>query len=207
MKKRKLKKNVIFILITIILVAGIYSSYKLFFDTNEVKEVKILHKIKEYGYELKDSKSARYKKMFYELEKILKKSTVDEKAYVKKITNMFIYDFYTLDNKTAKTDVGGTDFIYKEILGNFLENAENTFYKYVESNIYNQRKQKLPSVDKIKISSVKTEEFKYGDKTDEEAYIVNVSWNYTDSKYDDYQKEATLVFIHNGKRLDLVELK
>ena len=207
MKKRRLKKNVLFILIAIVLVAGAYSSYKLFFDTNEVKEVKVIHKIKGYGYELKDSKSAKYKKMFYELEKILKKSPVDEKEYVKKISKMFIYDFYTLKDKTAKTDVGGTDFVYKDIRSNFLENAENTFYKYVESNIYNQRKQKLPTIDKIKIKSVEKDEFKYGDDTDEEAYFVEVSWTYTDSEFDDYQQEATLVFIHNGKRLDLVELK
>ena len=37
--------------------------------------------------------------------------------------------------------------------------------------------------------------------------IVNVSWTYTESKYDDYQNKATLVFIHDGIKLSLVELK
>ena len=95
MKKRKLKKKTLRILIILIIACGLFCSYKLFFDNNEVKEVKVIHKIKGYGYELKDSKSLRYKKMFYELESILKKKPVNEKKYVKKITNMFIYDFYS----------------------------------------------------------------------------------------------------------------
>ena len=89
MKRKRLKKNVLYISILAILASGIFCTYKLFFDTSEVKEVKVIHKIKEYGYVLKDSKTARYKKMFYELESILKKKPVDEEKYVKKITKMF----------------------------------------------------------------------------------------------------------------------
>lgn len=40
---------------------------------------------------------------------------------------MFIVDFYSLSDKTAKTDVGGVDIVQPDILNNFLENAENTF--------------------------------------------------------------------------------
>ena len=145
--------------------------------------------------------------MFGELEEILNEKTVDEEKYVNKITQMFIYDFYSLDDKAAKTDVGGVEFVYQPILENFLQNAENTYYKYVESNIYNDRKQELPEVDEVTIKSVEQESYTYNETKDEKAYKVNVSWTYTDSKYDDYQKEATLVFIHDGIKLSLVELK
>ena len=145
--------------------------------------------------------------MFGELDKILKKDPVDEEEYVKKITEMFIYDFYSLNDKSTKTDVGGTDFIYGNILENFLSNAEDTYYKYVESNMYNDRKQELPVVDEIKIDSVEQTEFAYGEETDEEAYEVTVSWTYTNKEFNDYQKEATLIFIHDGIKLSLVELK
>ena len=120
---------------------------------------------------------------------------------------MFIYDFYSLNDKTAKTDVGGVDFVYSEITDNFLENAEDTYYKYVESNIYNDRKQALPIVSDITIDSVEKTEFAYGKKTDAEAYKVNVSWGYTESAFDDYQKKAELIFIHDDKKLCLVELQ
>ena len=97
--------------------------------------------------------------------------------------------------------------MYSTVLDNFLKNAEDTYYKYVESNIYNQRKQKLPTVDKITIDSIDNTTFTYSDTTDKEAYEVKVSWTYTSEDFSDYQKEATLIFMHKGKKLSLVELK
>lgn len=208
MKLKKKPKIILITLIVIIVLSLIGTAgYKQFFSNNKVKEVKIINTIKKYGYQLKDSKTKKYKEMFMELETILKKDPVDEEKYVKKISEMFIYDFYSLEDKVAKTDVGGVDFIYEPISNNFLENAENTYYKYVESNIYNDRKQDLPVVDEIKINSIKTEEFAYEQTSDEKAYKVNVSWTYTKPEYDDYQKEATLIFIHDDIKLSLVELK
>lgn len=207
----KLKKKPKRILITILVLAAIaaiaFVGYNVFFGKQEVKEAKVLKTIKEYRYTLKDNKTKRYQEMFGELDKILKKDPVDEEEYVKKITEMFIYDFYSLNDKSTKTDVGGTDFIYGNILENFLSNAEDTYYKYVESNMYNDRKQELPVVDEIKIDSVEQTEFAYGEETDEEAYEVTVSWTYTNKEFNDYQKEATLIFIHDGIKLSLVELK
>ena len=207
----KLKKKPKRILITIIVIATVvaigFVGYNIFFGQPEVKEAKVLKTIDKYGYTLKDNKTKRYQDMFGELDKILSKDPVDEEAYVKKITEMIIYDFYSLEDKTAKTDVGGTDFIYSESLSNFLENAEDTYYKYVESDIYNQRKQKLPAVDKITIESEEQTEFAYRETSDDSAYDVQVSWTYTDSDFDNYQSEATLTFIHEGIKLALAELK
>ena len=205
--KRKPKIILITLLIVIIISCIGLVGYKAFFNKPEVKEVKILNTIKEYGYQLKDTKTKKYKEMFAELENILQQDKINEEDYVKKISEMFIYDFYSLDDKVAKTDVGGVDFIYQPIMTNFLENAENTYYKYVESNIYGDRKQELPIVDEITINSVDTEEFAYEKTKDEKAYKINVTWTYTKADYDDYQKEATLIFIHDGKKLSLVELK
>ena len=119
---------------------------------------------------------------------------------------MFIYDFYSLKDKTAKTDIGGVEFIHPDILENFLQNAQNTYYKYVESNIYNNRNQKLPTVDTIKIEEIKQTSYEYNDTKDENAYEVKVTWTYTDSSFSDYQQEATLIFVHVDKKLCLVEL-
>ena len=120
---------------------------------------------------------------------------------------MFIYDFYSLEDKTEKTDVGGVDFVYKPALENFLVNAQDTFYKYVESNIYGDRKQELPVVDTITIDAITNRPYAYGEKNDEKAYVVKANWTYTKEQFATYQKSAQLVFIHEDKKLSLVEIK
>ena len=181
--------------------------YKTLGEHSEVKAVKIENSIEKYGYNLKENKPKSYKEMFKELENILKDATVDEEAYVNKIAEMFIYDFYSLNDKTAKTDVGGLEFVHSAALENFIQNAEDTYYKYLESNIYNNRKQNLPVVSNISIDSTEQTQFAYGNENDENAYMVKVSWDYTDSNFSDYQKEATLIFVHEDFKLSLVELK
>ena len=181
--------------------------YKTLGEHKEVKAVKIENSIDKYGYNLKENKPKAYKVMFKELENILKDATVDGDAYVNKIAEMFIYDFYSLNDKTAKTDVGGLEFVHSAALENFIQNAEDTYYKYLESNIYNNRKQNLPVVSNISIDSTEQTQFAYGNENDENAYMVKVSWDYTDSNFSDYQKEATLIFVHEDFKLSLVELK
>lgn len=205
--KKSIKKVIIVIVIIIALIAIIFIGKKLLPQKENIKEPKVLNTINEYNYVLKDNKSKKYQASFKELSKILSEENVDEVAYVNKITEMFIMDFYSLIDKTSKTDVGGVDIVYPDILENFLKNAENTFYKYVESNIYNNRNQKLPEVEKVTIDSTEVIPFTYGTTTDDNAYEVKASWNYTTTDFSDYQQEATLVFIHQDKKLYLVELK
>lgn len=206
--KKKVKKIIIGVVVVALLVLLGFVIYKSVTNKEpEVKEVKIVSKIDEYGYNLKENKPQAYKDMFKELEEILKAKEVDEEAYGKKITEMFIYDFYSLEDKDAKTDIGGVDFVYPEIRENFLQNAQNTYYKYVESNIYGNRSQKLPVVKDIEVSSFEKAPFAYGEKTDENAYTAAVTWDYTDATFNTYQKSATLKFIHDGKKLCLVELQ
>ena len=207
--KKKARKTILLILIVaLVILLGIVILKKLNTeDSDSVKEIKVLDKLDDYGYSLKENKTAAYKDMFNELKKILNEEKVDEEAYVKKISEMFIYDFYSLDDKTAKTDIGGVEFVYGGILENFLQNAQNTYYKYVESNIYNNRNQLLPVVKDIEVTNVEQKAFGYGSEIDEEAYTVDVTWDYTNTEFSSYQKEATLVFIHDGKKLSLVELQ
>ena len=204
-KKTKIALIISIILIVLITIGIILITNKP--KTKEEETIKVINKVDKYGYQLKETKSKRYKKMFEELKEILQEETIDEEKYVSKITEMFIYDFYTLDDKTAKTDIGGVDFVYKDVLENFLINAQDTFYKYVESNIYNNRNQQLPEVDTITINAISNETFAYGTKNDDNAYIINVSWTYTSEDFSSYQNNAKLVFIHDENKLCLVELK
>ena len=205
--KKKAKRLIIVLLVIIVILLGVLSLGDKFGNKTKVQEVKIVNEIDKYGYNLKDTKTKKYHKMFDELKKILSEKEVNEEEYVKKISEMYIYDFYSLNDKTAKTDIGGVDFVYPDALQNFLLKAEDTYYKYVESNIYGNRNQSLPTVKEIEIKDVKQEVFAYGDKTDEKAYIVDAEWSYTDPEFSKYQTKGTLVFIHDDVKLWLVELR
>lgn len=170
------------------------------------KEVKVLKSIDEYGYNLKENKDEAYKKLFKELEEILRNDQVSDEAYVKKLAEMFITDFYSLESKSSKADVGGVDFVHPSVKQNFLQNAENTYYKYVESNIYGERKQKLPVVSKVVIDSITATEYAYND-TKSTGYEVKASWEYKDPAFSSYQSSATLTFVKEEKIYYLVELR
>lgn len=204
--KKKVKRFLIIFLIIIVAAVGGFVFYEMT-NTSKVtiKKATVLNEIKEYGYTLKSNKSKAYKKEFANLATILNSDTVDEEAYLKSITKLFILDFYTLSDKVANTDVGGVDFIHTDAKTNFLEKAEDTIYKYVENNMYGGRRQDLPTVQDVTIEDIQNVSFTLNKETDTNAYQVTVSWTYTEEN--DYQNKASLTFAHEGKKLSLVEMK
>ena len=121
--KLKKKVNRYLIIGSVLLVAGagvlVYDiSFK---PKTTVKKATVLTEIKEYGYTLKSNKSKAYKDEFNNLAELLKKDKVDEEEYAKELTKLFVLDFYTLSDKVANTDVGGTDFVHTDAKNNFLE--------------------------------------------------------------------------------------
>jgi len=206
----KLKKGPKIILVCAILLISIAAALALYIKFNpkpvKVDEVKILNTIEKYNYNLKDNKPKRYEKLFRELEKILTAKEVDIELYANKISEMFIYDFYSLEDKSTKTDVGGVEFLHPDVIPNFLVNAEDTYYKYVESNIYGDRVQKLPVVDEMIINATEKTTYIYNNQ-EYEAYKVNIAWTYTSEEFSEYQNDAVLYFIKDDIKLYLVELK
>ena len=99
-------------------------------------------------------------------------------------------------------DVNHSDFT--DIVSNFKEKANDTMYKYVKSNIYGDRKQQLPIVDEVTVENIEQKTFKYDDTSDPKAYYVNVKWTY--KKDLGYEKNKTLIFVHEDKKLSLVEM-
>ena len=216
----KKSKKILIILIILILIAiiGVLVYYFNFKDTKE--EVKTLKSIPQYGYELKENETDLYKKTFEELEKTLSNSPVDEQQYAKIIAKLFIIDFYTLNNKLSKNDIGGLEFIKESMRDNFIEEARSTFYKYVEINP-DSRNQSLPEVSEIK--DVKLEETTFTIKNNKttsttstnkakttniessvNAYKVTISWDYTQDL--GYETEANMIIVKEGKKLYIVEM-
>jgi len=198
-----MKKKSITILLIIILIIGLYF---LFFRNSRktVEEAKVLNEIQKYNYHLYDNQSNDYKKLFDELNDVLSNDKIDEKQYVELISKMFIMDFYTLDNKVTNLNIGGLEFVHTDILDNFKLKAKNTIYKYLESNLYGDRKQELPIVKEVIVDSIEQKYFKYGDKSDNFAYYVKVNWSY--NKDFGYDKNKMLIFVHENDKLSLVEM-
>lgn len=206
-KKRKLnvKRIAILIILLILIIVGVVLGFnKLTSKNTKDKEIKEVGHIEAYGYTLKENATAYYKKLFKELEKTLNAKKVDEEKYAELVSQMFIADFFNLDNKISKNDVGGKQFVYADYQSDFEKYAMDSMYKSVENNIYGDRKQKLPIVKEVTVSQVKQSSYKYGENTDEEAYVYNFEITYEEDL--GYQTEGSLILIHNGKKIEVASM-
>lgn len=197
----KLKKSVkkvlvlILVLFLLILVASlVFVGYQKFVKKNTVGEVEIVDKIEEYGYYLEDDQPELYKDMYEQLRETLNQEQISEKDYASLVAQMIVLDFYHLDNKISKNDIGGTQFVLAKYRDNFILEASETVYKYIEHNVYQNRKQELPKVKNVEVKNVKTNRYSYDKMTDEKAYIVTVNVEY--EKDLGYPKEVVVKMIH-----------
>ncbi|MBQ9013839.1 MAG: hypothetical protein IJ094_09890 [Bacilli bacterium] len=216
---KKTKKVLITLIVLVILLIIGFLTYNYFFKNNENKEVKVVKEISGYGYSLKENASDLYKDEFDKLDKILSNSNVDYENYAKSVAKLFIIDFYTLDNKLSKNDIGGTEFIKDSMKDNFIDQARSTFYKYLEVKT-SKRKQELPKVSKINDVSLENTSFVIKDiktttssskkrvttskGTTVDAYKITISWDY--EKDLGYEKEAKMIIIKENKKLYIVEM-
>lgn len=212
-KKGRIKKdNVTILILTVILVIllisiGVMTANIFKKDKVEVKEVKIVDNIKNYGYSVTENNTEYYKKLFGELKEILKQDEVNEEEYAKKIAQLFVADFYDLNSKQSKNDVGGTQFVYASYKETFLKFAtdSNGIYYYVQSNLYEDRKQTLPIVTEVTVTSANKVSYNYNTLRDEEAYRVTLGVNYKTNL--GYPKVVTVTLVHNEDKLEVVEMK
>lgn len=203
----KLKKGAKITLITLfVLIIGIIVVF-LFMNQGkkkEAQEVKVINEISEYGYQLKETQSKVYQELFHDLVDVLREEKVDEEKYAEIISKLFIMDLYTLSNKVAKTDIGGVEFVHSDEKNDFIEKAMDTIYKYVESNVYGERKQDLPTVKQVTVTSIEQTSFEYHNTKDTNAYQVKVTFDY--EKDMGYETEATLILVHEDQKLSIVEM-
>ena len=171
MKKKNDRKIILLFVVVGLLLFGflIYRVNKDFFSKNANK--KQIDSIEYYGYTLTKSDTDIYKTTFKELTKVLNEKPIDNTLYAKLISTikilkkliskLFIIDLYTLDNKLSSTDIGGLEFLHKDLRDNFKENMGSSLYKYVESNLDGKRKQELPVVKDVTISDVFETKYTY----------------------------------------------
>ena len=213
-KKVKIKKDNIFIVILVVIFVGLCITLGILVKNTfkkeqpEVVETQVVDKLDEYGYYLTDHNTEYYKEKYNELKDLLSSDKVDEEKYAKLISELFVIDFYDLNSKLSKKDVGGVQFIAKDYQEVFVKTASNDpegMYYYVKSDLYGNRKQELPEIDKVEVLSVTKEPFKFDKLNDSNAYKVVITIDY--KKDLEYPKTVTLVIAHTGKKLEIVEVK
>ena len=206
-KKRKIR---LFIFIIVLIAAGIlvYMALNLNKDTTKKEGKKVVDKIDNFDYTVSETDTKLFKDEFKKLKKVLSEKEVDNKKYAEQVAKLFIIDFYTLDNKVTKNDVGGVQFVYSNYKSTFIDKARNEFYKYVKSNLDNNRNQELPIVENITVNSsdevTASNELTTDEFSDKEAYKINVSWEY--KKDLGYQDSATLIVVKDNDKFSVAKL-
>lgn len=201
MKKNKGRGVIVIFIIVGIILFG-YLGYRVKNDFFKGSERKKLDSIELYGYTLSKNDTEIYKTYFKELSKVLNEKTIDYTEYAKLISKLFVIDLYTLDNKLASTDIGGLEFLHKDLKDNFKENMGSTSYNFVESNIDGKRTQELPIVKDVNVSDVFETKYTYN-KTEYDAYIVSTDITY--EKDLGYPKSMKLTIIKDNNILYIVK--
>ncbi len=199
MKKNK-KVLALLILIGVILFG--YLIFRVRNDFFKKQDKTVVDSIGLYGYTLEKTDTKLYENYFKELSKILNEKTIDYEKYAEYLSKLFIVDTFTLNNKLASTDIGGTEFIHPDLKENFKENMGNNMYRNIEVNLDGKRQQELPIVKDVTIDTIKEDKAKYNGK-EYDGYIIKANIEY--EKDLGYQTEIELTLIKDDKILYIIK--
>lgn len=207
MKSKKKKIIIIVIIVILLLAVGGFFGYRYFKNKNTetpTNTIEVLDSITGYDYHLEDRDGELYKETFFKLKDLLEKSsTIDDKLYAEYLATLFLVDFYTLENKISKYDVGSLDFLYPEEKEKFQKKAMDTIYKLVLDNSTNTRKQELPTVTKVELDKIENTEYKKGNQT-LLGYLITATIAY--QKDLGYDKNVKLTLVKEENKLYVVNL-
>lgn len=202
---RKVRNFVVVLVLVVLIILVGFGLKSSFLDHKKAQEpVKREDHLEAYDYELMENETKYYKDLFNELKGVLNETEVDEEKYASLISQLFLADFFHLDNKITRNDIGGTQFVLDRYRGDFEKKAKASMYRYVESNIYGDRKQELPKVSLVTIDHITQKEYSYFDESDDEAYMVDASITY--EKDLGYQTQVSLVLVHRENKLEIVKM-
>ena len=204
-------KKILLVLVIILVIVSLgIGAYFFFFkkpvvEEFSVPEVKIMNKIEGYEYTLDERDTELFKEKFNELKSLLESENFSEEEYVNLVSELFIIDLYTIDNKISKYDVGGLEYVYEPAKDSFKSTVMDTIYKTVINNIGDKREQSLPVVSNITVNSVTPSTYVMPDESEASAYTVNISWEYETSL--GYDNSGTIELVKNDNRIDVVSFK
>lgn len=199
-KRYKIGLIVISVLLVIVIAIGIL---RIFFNEEEEKKVdanvsNIISNIQDYGYTLDDRDTEYMRKTFQELEDILNADSIDYNSYANTLAKLFVIDFYTLNNKINKYDVGSLEYILSSKVDMFRQKAIDTIYKDVIDNTYRNRVQDLPEITNVNIINTENTTFTLGEEVLE---AIKVTMNYEYKEDLGYDTEGTIYFVREANKL------
>lgn len=202
-KKRKINYKNVFILIVVlaIIIATIVFLTK---DKVEIVEVKPSDNFSTYNYIEENDKTEYYNELFEMLKIELNNTEVNNNLYVSIVSQLFLTDFFSLDDKTSKNDIGGTQFVYAEFQTDFEYYAKESIYKNLENIIFNERTQDLPVVNNVEVVSIQTSSYTFNEIEYSNSYSVDLKISYEEDL--DYQTLASLVLINNNGKYEIVKM-
>ena len=165
---------------------------------------KEIDKIEKYGYILEDRDSELMQDTFSKLKDVLAKDEIDYNLYAEYLSELFIIDLFTLENKNNKYDVGGKDYVLPEAEENFELNVEDTLYKYLESKDGNSRGGEYPQVTNISLTSIEETKYSYN-KEESGGYKLILEWDY--DKDLDYPNKGEVIVMLKDEHLYVVSYK
>lgn len=199
--KKKTKILLIIILVLILAFLGLFIGYKLYDNNTDKNTYKQEDSIKEYGYTLDDRDTKLMKDTFKKLKSTLKSNNIDYKEYAKLLSELYVIDIFTMDNKINKYDTPSLEYILEDNKENFSNNITDTLYKYMLDNSDGFREQDLPVVESIEATNIEESTYTYKD-TSYNGYKVNLSWTY--KKDYGYDKKAVIDVINKDNKLFIV---
>lgn len=200
-----MNKKIIYIVIIFICIILLYINLKSSFSSKSSIEKTQVEKIENYNYNLHSNDTDIYKDKFQELKTILEKEEINDKDYATLVAELFVIDFYTLDNKITNRDIGGTEFIHPNMLKEFSNKARGTIYKNITNNLYGDRKEKLQVVKNVKVTSIDNIKYQNNDINTDNAYQIKIDIEY--EKDLKYQESVTLTLVKQNEKIYIVEIK
>ena len=205
------KKKLLVCFILVILIVGGYFVYNKFFDHKEVTAPKVVDEIKNFDYVVNENDTKLFKTTFKELKDILSKKEVDNKKYAETISKLFIIDFFNLNNKSSKNDVGGVQFVYNSYKTDFVDYARDGIYKQVANSIEKKSNNNLPEVTSVKITGTDTvvpssifEHSDFANENEANAYEIKLEWTYKNGS--GFQDSAVITVVKDGNKLSIAKM-
>ena len=203
MKKRINTKRVI---IAILCVIGITCIILWFLKKNKPVVVEnTKDNISSYGYSIPDDATDYYKSLYKDLQNNLNSAKPKEEDYARSVAKLFLTDFFTLNNKKTKSDIGGVQFVYASYQDDFMKYAKESVYDIIASNIDGNRKQELPIVKDVEIDKLSNSKYSYNKITDNKAYNITAKITYETNL--GYQTSVNLIIIHTDSKLEIVSME
>lgn len=197
-KKYKIGLTVVIFLVFLLIIVLVG---KYFTSDNKKETIVKVDSIDNYNYTLDERDTKLMTDTFKSLKKVLNAKEINYEEYAKYLSELFIIDLFTIDNKVNKYDVPCLEYLLDDTKENFSLNISDTIYKYISDNTDKKRKQDLPVVKSIEVENIETIKYTYQDNQ-YEGYKVSLNWEYeTDYGYD---KKGNIKVINKDNKLYVV---